>query len=412
VNKLDVIGPRFKKLHERYFREGNGIIGTQFPVMLKNIIQDHADIICALKTSYRDKDGIKKKKIVFRTDSAKMAVKYIVERSFLEFYAWMSDKKYNFYCVRGNRTTCLEGDDLLVKIRQYTLYRVVMPQVRLAILRYGRFFPVKFSADECKNLSLFSLLPSCLETSCDNGVYNHPLYKDYRLSITQHGPEGSNEARDHIYMWIYAADETARQEFINNHGEVHIDGIRFILIIYNPNADFLHTRFKHIRGCWFALLNHIDDGGLQYSILTRSLLLKLYKDVTISTVATFQVDDANGPSIVNFTYDSPVVPPTMPFPGLMNEFDKYEKFVENEERGIVVKKGEDPIGTKVVSNEEFTELFFEKYGHQENAKNAIVALHTILKDIVKVSEIQVYDPINIVLELKKEVPSNREQEEC
>jgi hypothetical protein len=264
--------------------------------------------------------------------SLKKMVESIVERAFIGYYAWMFDMPYMHLCVKTNHLAEVEIDG--IKLPQDALCNL-LPFVRRSFFDNGSMFPVFITPDMYKDLPLFLRLPYSYLMRKEGETYIWGLSKRRVSTTSVVGKRDidtfeiaiSNPAPKGICMWVYARNGKARKLIKDKNGDIEIDGVNFMLIVYNPNADYNVTKFGTVRGCWFILAQDKTDKQLKFRVLTRSMLQAEYGMDSINTIVAFKFYDNASKRIcvANFTHSSIPLPPLPRYEAknnirLMNEF--------------------------------------------------------------------------------------------
>jgi hypothetical protein len=310
------------------------LFGKNLPQIMSNLVTDISDTLCNLiRSALKTEESINP----FVADM----FKNIIERGLLEYYAWMNVKKYEFVNIRTN---CLSKIPKEFESLQNTVYSVNIPQVRNAIAKCGMFFPKVIKPEEYETFRKLLLLPISenLGRSKDGKTHYWRLAKQ-RALVTELWRNGSlvpcNATPKGIIAWIYAATEEARQEIMEKNGNVEIDGKKFMLLIYNPNADFEKTGFGFVRGCWFILF--CDEHGVwQFRVLTRNEFVDRFGQTRVNVMTAFTYTDAyQVDKIVTVTHNVIPLPPTQIFGAgedkLQNEFQLLFDYLYDPTNGIL-----------------------------------------------------------------------------
>lgn len=305
-------------------------LNLQFPEMLEKLVDECVDF--ALE-SLKQRTGVEPQFI--STIHCKEVFKHIIERSLTGYYAWINDAFCQFAAVTTNNLTIIDTD--VVPLGREQIYRLMIPQIRSAIYSYSGLYPILIPEHLYDEFELILSLPPSKSMGTDpNDSSTHLWSLDFsrriRVSdlVLADGTLMKNAARGGVCVWVYAAEEDARREYSEKKGDVTIDGVRFKLLVYNPNADYERTRYSFVRGCWFML--SCNDGKWEFSVLTRSLFMRIWKQQYVNTDVTVKVPGDNGShTIVTILHQSVPLPMTQRYGDennqLSNEYAEMKAFL-------------------------------------------------------------------------------------
>ena len=318
------------------------MIAQNFPTMLQGMLNAYLNAF--LKAAYNRFGDAKHGTF---SKSTRAMFKASIERSLIGYYSWMNAYvSTQIGLVRNSITQPWnnDGDDGdLVKCGTKRLELMVTQAIEYHFRVYGRLFCVPL-ADTIKRLdggednvnSSLLRLPLSIPDGEPGADRKHrwKLSKDLFSVLKKFKRDEDND--DYIeeasikstYAWIYAASEEDRENLISTieeKGQIAIDGVKYFLLVYNPNADFKRTNYGFVRGVWFILKEFKD--GMRFQMLSRTAFEKIFKADYMNVTFAFKQRDGE---LVNYTYRCVPLPPTQ---GFSDKNGKYLSF--NEPKGRI-----------------------------------------------------------------------------
>ena len=320
----------------------NGFINLHFPQMLENLVET---LVNELKKSYINnaKENGNEIDDFFMPHTIDM-YKRIIERGLLGYYAWMNCKFYQFITITTNHMAGI-FKSLNIRMTEDHAKCIMIPQIRNTIYSICGLYPILIPISMCKNFEKVLKLPIS-EFICKSNNLNYWCLNTYtRVLVTDlckienkhigNVPCFENAVQGGaIIIWIYAETKEARQELMEKEGNVDIDGKRFKLLIYNPNADFKLTKYPFVRGCWF-LLSCSEDDKWYFSVLTRNVFENIFGQKSVNTTIVFKASIDDTDTIVTLTHQTVPLPMTQGYKdedsgySLSNEYEELQKFYDD-----------------------------------------------------------------------------------
>ena len=243
--------------------ESKEFFKMSFSDSLKKLVSDFAEkFLAAIDKELDDSDPLSR------------LVMNIIERAVLGYHAWLhKDGDFIEKVVMTDQISSIvtkKTKDQIREIPHKVVFEKTHAQVRRAIYNNGRLVPVAIPKESYIDFPLFLNLPFVYPKiiKVEDKKERIWVLSDIRVPTTGLVCDTSKTSYDvkvedatpksGIYVWIYSKDDEARKYLEEKKGEIEIDGKRFFLLIYNPNADFKYTGWSHIRGCWFILAKDKD----------------------------------------------------------------------------------------------------------------------------------------------------------
>ena len=354
---------------DRKYLNGEGVdnggkYGKTIPVIMDKLLSDLANAVTT-----------------FDADIPYGMAKDIIERGQLAFYAWMNDEEYTFASVVSNRLTVIKRDEF--KVPQKKIFDVMIPQVWKAIRKKGTLYPILVPPSMYEALhkmfnQQYSMRPT-KETGMDEYSW---ILSEKRVPVTCLVNESGNvrvenAAPNGFLVWVYAETEEARKEIVSNKGNIEIDGDKFKLLIYNPNADYNITNYTFVRGIYIMLRKN-KDGELVFKFVTRKTPKNEPAEKReIETVAAMKFVCGNIKYIITYNYRTVPLPPTQEMGNdsykLQNEFMALSEYREKNTNA---------------RNQKLVNILWENDGGTDYLSNMLASLQRF-HDSIKVEQIEV-----------------------
>lgn len=314
--------------------EAADFFGLPFPDLLEKIRNDFTKLY--LDTVYPSNPS----------DSLKAMVENVIERAFVGYQAWSNDNYYNFLNVTSNVLEPIklgtEKDDKR-EIPFDVVFPAVSPSARRSVYESKRLYPCFLTPELLEQLTLIKDLRFSYPIGKEENGTQHWGTSTIRVPITclvDCYESSANNAKiivhnatpNGICVFLYCRSDEAADTLRAQKGVVKIDGVNYMLLIYNPNFDYKVTNSSSVRGCWF-LLAQGKNNQFEFFVLTRKVFEKYFGMDSINTIVAFKYYDQETKSfyIINYTYVTIPLPPLMRYEGkdsdginyqLMNEYPR------------------------------------------------------------------------------------------